>query len=89
MRIKIRLIVLLTFVHLVTFSWGTLLRVTGLECHVVDPTFSRFENCVLKPVRRGVKELNMVVRLLQLPVTNVSVSVNEILSVIFIFISFL
>jgi len=82
MRIKVILIVLLTFVHLVTFTCGTLIRITGLECHVVDPTFCGFENCVVKPVSRGVKELSMAVRLYQLPVTNISVSAYEILTVI-------
>ncbi|XP_051859480.1 uncharacterized protein LOC117568019 isoform X3 [Drosophila albomicans] len=55
---------------------GKLVRITGLSCQVVDPMFCRFENCVLKAKSRDFKELSMVVRLLQIPVDNITLRVE-------------
>ncbi|KAH8299644.1 hypothetical protein KR044_004111, partial [Drosophila immigrans] len=49
------------------------IKITGIHCQVVDPLFLKFENCVIKPVNRDVKELNMVIRVFQLPVNNVTI----------------
>ncbi|EDW57313.2 uncharacterized protein [Drosophila virilis] len=46
---------------------------TGLECQVVDPKFCAFENCIIKPVSRGIKEINGKIILLQVPVNNISI----------------
>nr|XP_032292006.1 uncharacterized protein LOC6636425 isoform X1 [Drosophila virilis] len=50
---------------------------TGLECQVVDPKFCAFENCIIKPVSRGIKEINGKIILLQVPVNNISVCIHS------------
>lgn len=52
--------------------WGGF-RFTGLDCRAVDPTFCAFVNCTIKPIKRGVKEINGAVRLLKVPVDNITV----------------
>ncbi|XP_060653256.1 uncharacterized protein LOC132789334 [Drosophila nasuta] len=56
-----------------TVTSGNILRVTGFKCRVVDPSFCYYERCVIKAISRNVKEFNVVVRLLQKPVNNVTV----------------
>ncbi|KNC33650.1 hypothetical protein FF38_08723 [Lucilia cuprina] len=57
-----------------TFPSGTLgqslARVTQLECEAIDKKFGYFETCGSKLSSNGIKEFNMILRLLQLPVTN-------------------
>ncbi|XP_064540406.1 uncharacterized protein LOC135429857 [Drosophila montana] len=48
-------------------------KLTGLECQAVDPKFCAFENCIIKPVSRGIKEINGKVKLLQVPVDNITI----------------
>ncbi|XP_030560387.1 uncharacterized protein LOC115762358 [Drosophila novamexicana] len=43
-------------------------KLTGLECQALDPKFCAFENCVIKPVSRGIKEINGKIILLQVPI---------------------
>lgn len=50
---------------------------SGLECHTVDPSFCTIINCIVKPLGRGLKEINARVRLLKVPVDNVTVSVGR------------
>ncbi|KAI8123709.1 hypothetical protein CVS40_5582 [Lucilia cuprina] len=48
----------------------SLARVTQLECEAIDKKFGYFETCGSKLSSNGIKEFNMILRLLQLPVTN-------------------
>lgn len=52
--------------------WGGF-RFAGLECRAVDPAFCAFVNCTMKPVSRGVKEINGAIRLLKVPIDNITV----------------
>ncbi|XP_062128599.1 uncharacterized protein LOC133840663 isoform X2 [Drosophila sulfurigaster albostrigata] len=56
-----------------TVTSGNILRVTGFKCRVVDPSFCYYERCDIKAINRNVKDFNVVVRLLQKPVNNVTV----------------
>lgn len=53
--------------------WGSFIF-SGLQCQTVDPSFCRVENCTIRALRRGVKEINGRVRLFKLPVDNVTVN---------------
>ncbi|KAH8390985.1 hypothetical protein KR215_003323 [Drosophila sulfurigaster] len=78
MRLKSYIGILLSIllIDTITRTLGKLVRITGLSCQVVDPTFCQFENCVLKAKSRDFKELSMVVRLLQIPVDNITINVE-------------
>ncbi|XP_023162824.1 uncharacterized protein LOC111593965 [Drosophila hydei] len=48
-------------------------RLKSMECHAVDPKFLQVTNCIIKPIRRNIKDVHVVLKLLQGPVTNASV----------------
>lgn len=56
--------------------WGSFIF-SGLQCQTVDPSFCRVENCTIRALRRGVKEINGRVRLFKLPVDNVTVNQGD------------
>ncbi|KAH8263070.1 hypothetical protein KR044_003840, partial [Drosophila immigrans] len=57
----------------VTRTWSRTVRFTGLSCQDDDPSFSRFENCILRAKSWEIKEVSIVVKLLKVPVDNVTV----------------
>ncbi|KAH8391257.1 hypothetical protein KR215_009709, partial [Drosophila sulfurigaster] len=61
------------YLSILTVTSGNILRVTGFKCRVVDPSFCYYERCDIKAINRNVKEFNVVVRLHQKPVNNVTV----------------
>ncbi|XP_058987752.1 uncharacterized protein LOC131806902 [Musca domestica] len=73
-------IVVSRYIVLGVFTFMTLtagnVRFTNLKCDSLDPKFSIVEKCNLKLIRRGVVGLNITVKLLQIPVTNVSISLS-------------
>lgn len=71
-------VVVSRYIVLGVFTFMTLtagnVRFTNLKCNSLDTTFSIVEKCNLKLIRRGVVGLNITVKLLKIPVTNVSAS---------------
>lgn len=71
-------VVVSRYIVLGVFTFMTLtagnVRFTNLKCKSLDTTFSIVEKCNLKLIRRGVVGLNITVKLLKIPVTNVSAS---------------
>ncbi|XP_033149242.1 uncharacterized protein LOC117134726 [Drosophila busckii] len=57
-------------------AWAINIRYTGLKCQSVDTTYCIIEHCVMKPMRRGVKQVTGVVKLLKLPVSNISLTLQ-------------
>lgn len=53
----------------------TTLKFTKLECKSLDKSFADFNKCYLKAIRRDTVALNIHIRLFQVPVYNVSVSI--------------
>ncbi|XP_073840100.1 uncharacterized protein isoform X1 [Musca autumnalis] len=70
-RLYILLLLMFTLLAIVVGN----VRFTNLKCTSLDTSFSTMEKCNLKLIRRGVVGLNVTVKLLQIPVTNVSVNV--------------
>lgn len=68
--------ILLIFSLAIHLIWGSIIF-TGLQCQTVDPSFCAIDNCTFRPVRRGVKEINGRVRLLKVPIDNVTVNQGE------------
>ncbi|KAH8300019.1 hypothetical protein KR044_008513 [Drosophila immigrans] len=63
-----------TLVNMVT--WGTVIKLNELKCRSVDPSFALFDKCEMRDIGRNDKEANMVVKLLQIPVTNVTIGLE-------------
>lgn len=51
------------------------LRFTNVKCEDLRPDFSQFKKCRLAVVKRDVISLNLEVKLLQVPVDNITVSI--------------
>ncbi|KAH8300020.1 hypothetical protein KR044_008512 [Drosophila immigrans] len=68
--------VILSILPYNTVALGNYLRATGVKCRIVDPSFCSFDGCVLKAINRNVKEFNIVVKLHQTPVDNITVRVE-------------
>ncbi|XP_064540347.1 uncharacterized protein LOC135429806 [Drosophila montana] len=66
-------IVCVAFSLLATPTWTAFIKLTGLDCLSVDPSYLVFENCIIKAQNRDIKEISVAVKLLQLPVTNVTI----------------
>ncbi|XP_037815497.1 uncharacterized protein LOC119606169 [Lucilia sericata] len=79
--------ILLNILTLIILLQGALTesfaRVTSLECEAIDTKFGYFETCGSKLTSDGIKEFNVILRLLQLPVTNchIQLEVNVLSSI--------
>lgn len=72
----VKIMFLFRFLIIVAFAMPTLsgyTRLKSMECHAVDPKFLQVTNCIIKPIRRNIKDVHVVLKLLQGPVTNASV----------------
>ncbi|KAH8371026.1 hypothetical protein KR093_005945 [Drosophila rubida] len=59
-----------------TVAWGTNVRLNDIKCHSVSPSFAVFGKCEMRTITRNTKEVNIIVKLLKVPVTNVTIVIE-------------
>lgn len=74
------LFVILIRLNQTLLSNAVTIKFTKLECIEFDKTFIGFKSCYLKVLGRNKIGLNLHVRLLKIPVSNVTVSCFEIVT---------
>lgn len=57
---------------------GIFLKLTNLKCTEFDPQFAVFKECYLKLKNRNTVEMNLYVKLFQIPVTNIWVNFQNL-----------
>ncbi|XP_075150328.1 uncharacterized protein LOC142224443 [Haematobia irritans] len=70
------LMVVLLILWSVLWPIETNVRFTNLKCESYRPDFARFLTCRLKVVRRGIISLHVNAKLLQPPVTNITLNLS-------------
>ncbi|XP_037821814.1 uncharacterized protein LOC119610592 [Lucilia sericata] len=65
--------VVVIFISFLALTLSTV-RFTNIKCEELRPKFATISKCQLKMVQRGVAALDIYVKLLQIPVTNITVT---------------
>lgn len=66
-------LICLAFCVFATPIWMTKIKLSGFQCQNMDPKFGIIQQCIIKAYSREIKELNLYIKLLRVPLSNVTV----------------